>query len=92
MLVVAFAVLLVVAGAFVAYALTHRRPADVSNPRVAFSAPTTTTRPPAENPKTLAFEWPIYGYTPSRARSFPLATPARPPFVQRWAVHGSTLL
>ena len=92
MLVAAFAVLLVVAGALVGYALTHRHPADVSNPSVAFTAPTTTARAPAPDPKTLAFEWPIYGYTPSRTRSFPLATPARPPFFQRWTLDGSTLL
>jgi len=88
----ALGVLLIVAGGFVAYALTHRRPPDVSNPDVAFSAPTTTVAAPTPNPRTLAFEWPLYGYTPARTRSFPLATPARPPFVQRWAVHGSTLL
>ncbi len=91
-LVAAFALLLLVAGAFVAWALTHRHPADVSNPDVAFTAPTTAAKAPAPDPKTLAFEWPIYGYTTNRARSFPLAAPARPPFVQRWAVRGSTLL
>ncbi len=84
--------LILVAGAILAWALTHDRPGDVTNTDVAFeTAPTTTVAPPPVK-ETAGFEWPIYGYTPGRGRNFPLNQPARPPFVQRWAVRGNDLL
>ncbi len=84
--------LILAGGALLAWALTHDRPSDVTNTNVAFeAAPTTTVTPPPAK-ETAAFEWPIYGYTPGRGRNFPLNRPARPPFLQRWAVRGNDLL
>jgi outer membrane protein assembly factor BamB len=76
-------------------------PGDVSNPDVAFdtappTAPATpkpkTTPSSAEDPFDDGFEWPVYGYTKSRARYLPLDRPLRPPFSLRWKVTGSILL
>jgi outer membrane protein assembly factor BamB len=76
-------------------------PGDVSNPDVAFdtappTAPqpttTTTTKSSAKDPFDDGFEWPMYGYTPNRARYLPLDRPLRPPFTVRWKVTGSILL
>lgn len=92
-LVATLATLILAAAGVLVYALLNDRPGDVSNPDVAFELPPTMTAPPATPPKeTGGFEWPIYGYTPARARAFPLAEPARPPFLQRWAVRGDDLL
>jgi len=84
-------VLILVAGGVLAYALANDRPSDVSHPNVSFTAPATPpVPPPVEHAKS--FEWPVYGFTPARTRFFPLATPARPPFPQRWAVRDNDLL
>jgi outer membrane protein assembly factor BamB len=83
--------LILAAGAVLAYALANDRPSDVSHPDVAFTAPVAPPAPaPVEHAKS--FEWPIYVYTPARTRFFPLSTPARPPFPQRWAVRDNDLL
>ena len=83
--------LLCVAVALGAFAVVHNRPGDVSNPNVAFEAPTTSTpTPPPRGPRR--FDWPVYGYTSERTRDFPLGTAARPPFPLRWAVRGTDLL
>jgi outer membrane protein assembly factor BamB len=76
-------------------------PGDVSNPDVEFdtappTAPSATTPTPktssAKDPFDDGFEWPVYGYTPNRARYLPLDRPLRPPFSLRWKVTGSILL
>jgi outer membrane protein assembly factor BamB len=75
-------------------------PGDVSNPDVEFdTAPPTastpkpqTTKRSAKDPFADGFEWPVYGYTKSRARYLPLDRPLRPPFTLRWKVTGSILL
>jgi outer membrane protein assembly factor BamB len=76
-------------------------PGDVSNPDVEFDTapptapPATTTQPStttAKDPFDDGFEWPVYGYTDSRARYLPLDRPLRPPFSLRWKVTGSVLL
>jgi outer membrane protein assembly factor BamB len=78
-------------------------PGDVSNPDVAFdTAPPTAPAPTTPEPNTSTtskkdpfadgFEWPVYGYTPNRARYLPLNRPLRPPFTVRWKVTGSILL
>ena len=86
------ACLIAVTAAVVVYAWLNDTPDDISNPDVAFEA-TPPVRRPTEPPKeTAPFEWPTYGYSASRARNFPLATPARPPFLPRWAVRGNELL
>lgn len=83
--------LVIVAAGF--YLWEHHRGANISNPNVAFE--TAPVVPPVGAPPPRAdrtFEWPIYGFTPARTRYFPLDRPARPPFLPRWAVHGSNLL
>ncbi len=92
-LVAALASLIAVTSAVAVYAWLNDRPDDVSNPDVAFeAAPLTSKAPPQPVEETAPFEWPTYGYSASRARNFPLAEPARPPFLFRWAVRGDELL
>jgi outer membrane protein assembly factor BamB len=76
-------------------------PGDVSNPDVEFDTappaastptPANTTNDNANDPFDDGFEWPLYGYTPNRARYLPLDRPLRPPFTLRWKVTGSILL
>lgn len=75
---------------------------DVSNPDVEFdtappTVPSATTPQPsttttAKDPFDDGFEWPMYGYTDTRARYLPLDRPLRPPFSLRWKVTGRILL
>ena len=92
-LVTVLTTLITLTGAVVVYAWLNDRPDDVSNPDVEFQATPPVAKPPPEPVKeTAPFEWPTYGYSASRARNFPLAMPARPPFLPRWAVRGDELL
>lgn len=78
-----------------AYATREEAPPDLVNPGVAFELPDPAAVPaPAAPPpeETKTFEWPFYGYDRARTRTFALATPARPPFLFRWAVRGDDLL
>jgi outer membrane protein assembly factor BamB len=84
--------LIVLSAAAAIYAWRNDRPEDVSNPDVEFEATAPPAPPPKKQKETAPFEWPTYGYTASRGRDFPLAEPARPPFLMRWAVRGDELL
>lgn len=64
---------------------------DVSNPDVEFRP----QPPPAQPPQSRSprhFDWPVYGFSKARTHYLPLDKPFRPPFGERWAVRGSTLL
>src|SRR3954463_13894557 len=76
------AVLLVAAGIF-AYFQFVKKPDDFSDPNAAFE--NGPKPPPKKKPKPETFKWPIYGYTPDRARY--LATPLHPPFKKLWKFH-----
>lgn len=92
MLVGVLTALIAGTAAVVVYAWRNDKPDDVSNPDVEFQATPVTKEPPKPLKETAPFEWPTYGYSTSRARNFPLAVPARPPFLMRWAVRGDELL
>ncbi|MCU0312754.1 MAG: PQQ-binding-like beta-propeller repeat protein [Solirubrobacteraceae bacterium] len=92
LLVGGLAALIALTAGVLVYALANDRPADVSNPEVAFRAPAPAPPEPEPEPRDRSFEWPEYGFTRARTRDFPLAQPARPPFPQRWAVRGDELL
>lgn len=83
---IAAAVLVVVAGAAVAYVLLHA-PGNVSHPNVSFTAP--KRKPPA--PRVSNFEWPLYGYNAVRTRYFP-DTKLDPPFRRVWSYEDYALL
>ena len=91
--VIAGLVVLLAGGAAGVYFWVHGRERNISNPHVLFETTATVRKPPAPPPRAdRAFEWPLYGFTPARTRSFPLERPARPPFLPRWAVRGDDLL
>src|SRR4051794_39185461 len=78
------------AGAAVAvYLIFFQKEGDYSNPKAAFEA--TPQGPPAKKkPKPETFKWPIYGYTPDRARY--LDAKLNPPLKRHWIFHGSDTL
>jgi outer membrane protein assembly factor BamB len=93
------AVLVVLGATAVAVvALVTKRPGNVSNPDVEFSAtppsvPTTQPTPRStKNPFDDGFQWPMYGFTKNRSRYLPLRRNLEPPFVQRWRLGGKVLL
>ena len=75
------------AGGLTAWLIWGRAPEDVSNPDAEFTTP-------AEAPKAKRrpkdFVWPIFGYTPDRAKYFP--TKLDPPFKQVWRHRADSLL
>jgi outer membrane protein assembly factor BamB len=83
---VAGAVLVVAAGAVVAYVLLNA-PGNVSHPNVSFT--NTTVRPP--RPKPSNFQWPWYGLSATRTRYFP-TTKLAPPFRVGWSFEDYALL
>ena len=85
---VAGAALLVIAGAVVAYVLLNA-PGNVSNPDVAFTAPSVPKRKPP--PHVSNFLWPLYGYNAVRTRDFP-GSKLHPPFRRGWSYEDYALL
>ena len=91
------ALVLVVAGAAVAYKLT-RRPGDVSNPDVEFDNPTPlptpspTPTPHGRKKPVDTFRWPIYGYTPDHKRTFQPPGGLNGPFHRVWYRPAGALL
>jgi outer membrane protein assembly factor BamB len=82
-----------VLGVVVAYLVLSSREGDISNPNVEFEAkppPTQPSPPKHEGPR--AFNWPVFGFDKARTHYLPLDKPLRPPFGERWTVHGSSLL
>src|SRR5437588_2152735 len=83
---VAAAVVLVLAGAAVAYVLLHK-PGNVSHPNLEFTTPTVARAKP---PKV--FEWPRYGYDAARTRYFASGHRLDPPFRVGWKFEDFALL
>jgi outer membrane protein assembly factor BamB len=88
LLLLTAALVVLVAGAAVAYKLT-RPPGDVSNPDVPFvdSTPTPTATPTPKGKKRKGrddFQWPNYGYTPDHRRAYTPPQPIEPPFRRVW--------
>jgi outer membrane protein assembly factor BamB len=84
---VALGVLALVAGGAVAFVLLHS-PGNVSHPSLEFTRPTTST--PSKPAAT--FQWPVYGYDPTRTRYFPSGSKLDPPFRVGWRFHDGVLL
>src|SRR4051794_15574582 len=87
LLLLTAALVVLVAGAAVAYKLT-RPPGDVSNPDVPFvdSTPTPTATPSPKGGKQRKddFRWPNYGYTLDHRRAYAPPQPIEPPFRRVW--------
>jgi outer membrane protein assembly factor BamB len=81
--------LVLAGGALGAYFGFIKKQDNYSNPKAAFTqpkpAPPAKAKPPAPRPET--FKWPIYGFTPDRARF--LDTKLRPPFRKLWGFYNS---
>jgi outer membrane protein assembly factor BamB len=82
------AVLVIAAGGLVAWLIWGRAPEDVSNPDAEFTAPSEEPKPKKRKPEN--FVWPIFGYTPDRAKYF--ATKLDPPFKKLWRHRADSLL
>src|SRR3954470_23861918 len=78
--VVGGVIVLGAAAAFGAYLLFFQKEGDFSNPNAEFQ--TQPKPPPPPKKKSETFKWPIYGYTPDRARF--LDVNLRPPFRKLW--------
>jgi len=75
-------------GGGLAYLEWGRAPDDVSNPDAEFTVP---EEPPKKKPKKERdFVWPIFGYTPDRAKAFD--TDLGPPFRKVWYRKADSLL
>lgn len=66
-----------------------RAPEDVSNPDAEFTVP--DEEPEAKKRKPEDFVWPIFGYTPDRAKAFPTRV-VKPPFKKIWRRRADSLL
>ena len=75
------AVLVIAAGGLAAWLIWGQAPEDVSNPDAEFTAP--TEEPKQKKPKPEDFVWPVFGYTPDRAKAFPTRV-VKPPFKKVW--------
>jgi outer membrane protein assembly factor BamB len=82
-------VLLIAAGAG-AYVLLSG--GDVSNPNVEFDAEPTETPAPAPTKKRAAFQWPLYGFSPTRRHYLAAPKTLRPPFKRTWSWNAHSLL
>ncbi len=81
---IAAAVLLVAAGAALAYELL-KRPADIHNTEVPFQR----EKPKVQKRKTVS--WPLYGYDRARTRYLPVRG-VKPPFQKKWRYTDGPLL
>lgn len=77
------------AGGLAAWLIWGRAPEDVSNPDAEFTAPSEEPKPEKRKPED--FVWPIFGYTPDRAKSFPTRV-VKPPFKKVWRRRADSLL
>jgi outer membrane protein assembly factor BamB len=66
---------------------------DVSNPNVEFNAePTDTPAPAPTKQREAAFQWPLYGYSPTRRHYLQVPSTLRPPFKRTWSWNAHSLL
>ncbi len=90
----AAAVALVIAGAAVAFVLTHA-PGNVSHPNLEFTTPTTSTAPaprPRAKKQVNNFQWPWYGLNAGRTRFFAAPANLAPPLHVGWTFTDGALL
>ncbi|HYH59207.1 MAG TPA: PQQ-binding-like beta-propeller repeat protein [Thermoleophilaceae bacterium] len=85
---VVIAVGVLAAGGLTVWLVWGRAPEDVSNPDAEFTVP--DERPKPKKPKPENFVWPIFGYTPDRAKYF--ETKLGPPFKEKWRFRADSLL
>src|SRR5688572_17052219 len=71
------------------WAIWGRAPEDVSNPDAEFTVP--EEKPEQKKRKPEDFVWPIFGYTPDRAKAFPTKV-VKPPFKKVWRRRADSLL
>jgi outer membrane protein assembly factor BamB len=91
---VAASVVLVAAGAAVAFVLLHK-PGNVSHPNVQFTRPSVTPAPRARHRARRVidtFEWPWYGFDAGRTRFFQPPAKLRPPLRVGWHYNDGSLL
>jgi outer membrane protein assembly factor BamB len=82
------AIAVLAAGGLAVWLIWGRAPDDVSNPDAEFTAPIEQPEPKKRKPKE--FVWPIFGYTPDRAKYFPQRVD--PPFKRVWRHRADSLL
>jgi outer membrane protein assembly factor BamB len=82
-------VVVLAAGGLTAWLIWGRAPEDVSNPDAEFTAPTDEPKPEKRKPED--FVWPIFGYTPDRAKAFSTRV-VKPPFKKVWRKRADSLL
>jgi outer membrane protein assembly factor BamB len=85
---IASVLVVLAAGGLTAYLIWGRAPGDVSNPDAEFTEP--DDEPTAKKRKPKDFVWPIFGYTPDRAKYF--STKLDPPFKRVWRHRADSLL
>jgi outer membrane protein assembly factor BamB len=90
---IALAAVLVIAGAVLAYVLTHA-PGNVSHPNLEFTQPTTTAAPKPRHKKLVDnFQWPWYGLDAGRTRFFAASgAKLHPPLHVGWRFNDGALL
>jgi outer membrane protein assembly factor BamB len=89
-LILAFVLVLGAGAAVAAYLIFFQKEGNYSNPHAAFDTTTKPKKKPKAKPKGPTFKWPIYGYTPDRARY--LDAKLNPPLRRQWIFHGSDTL
>jgi hypothetical protein len=77
------------AGGLAVWLIWGKAPGDVSNPDAEFTAPTEEPKPKKRKPED--FVWPMFGYTPDRAKYFPTRN-VDPPFKRVWRHRADSLL
>lgn len=87
---VAAALVAAAAAGLAAYLIFGRAPEDVSNPEAEFTVPEEEAPPERERERKRDFVWPIFGYTPDRAKHFPKRLD--PPFKRVWRHRADSLL
>jgi outer membrane protein assembly factor BamB len=80
------------AAAVAAYLLWVKKPGDVRNPDVAFSARQAPPQAPPKPPKPRNFAWPNYGYDAARTKILPGSGRLHPPFHRVWSYRQKALL
>src|SRR5688500_14853986 len=82
------AVVVLAAGGLAAWLNWGDAPEDVSDPDAEFTAPAEEPKQKKRKPKD--FVWPVFGYTPDRAKYFPQQVD--PPFKRVWRQRADSLL